>query len=279
MAILILDVSPESAIFNTVDSSIPVKTRIDGDNQPRYVLKHSNTLQQRAFWSWPLPPQSLYGNFVGTGKLHIHWSSDSMLTGNVQWLVKAGFVRESDSVDKVLGAEVAGPIQAYSGVAGKENVAVIDLAALFTGLVDTESSRLVLQIRRNLGVASSHAAIITLLKSQFLLDFESAGSDVSDFVDLTSDTVLTVEQFFGNHTILDCTGGDVEATLPTPTAEEHGKRGSLQKLGANIADIVVPPGIAHVISGGSPSPIPLPAEGDTYNVLYRHTPTPTYYFF
>ncbi len=97
------------------------------------------------------------------------------------------------------------------------------------------------------------------------------------FEDVPATATLTIGQTFGKHVILDTTSNIVNATLPTPTASENGKRFSVQVIGNLGAFIIIPGGITHVIAGATASPIPLPGVGDSIEIIYRHTPAPTYY--
>lgn len=275
--VIILDVSPSAAILNSTDSALPTKTREAGINQPRFVLKYSNSLENRAFWSWPLSPQNAVGAVLGSATLRLHWTANSGDTNNVQFAVKGGFVEEGQDIDKALGAEVFGPIQAFSGTPNSEHYTEIPLPALLSSFPLTKSGRIVLQVRRNIAVASPLASVVSLLKSQLDIDFvsnlEKTGPRFST-IPVTTASASGVRSNFGKHYLIDTDviGVPTDFFLPTESssdplvADDDGFMFLVSKKGPHQVDIKLEAGAT--IIRGAPTPIPLVTDGDSVILKY-----------
>lgn len=268
--IIFLDVSPESAILNSNDASLPTKTRESDTNLARFVLKYLNTVEQRAYWSWPIPQQDDLGSLLGTAKLRIHWTANTVSTDNVQFGVRAGYIRDGEDIDKALAAEVLSSSSSFSGVPNQEQVTEINLSSLFSGLDSDKSARLVIQVSRKVGIASNLASAVCFQKSQLNLDFKSKleveGPVFSSVVITTSPETLEIDDF-GKHFIVDtdAIGGDALLYLPndnTLTSNQDGKTIKVSRKGANKVSVSPLAGGSTGIKGAS-SPVEFFTDGDS----------------
>ena len=275
--IIVLDVAPSAAIFNTTDPSLPQKLRDSGTNQPRFLLKYSKDEDQKAFWSWPLPSVNDVGALPGTAKLVLHWTANTVLTGNVQFGVQVGYVTEGEQIDKVLDAEVLSGVSAFSGVANQEERTTINLTALFAGLAVDKSARLTLSVRRNTAVASSLAQVVQLLKSQLLLDFTSKLEEegpVFPTVVIDSTPFDLGLEHVGRHSMCDTTAAaaPINVFLPnenTLGVADDGKIFRISRKGGNLLTIAIKGGGSTTFRGTT-TPTLFFTDGDCQDFMYVH---------
>lgn len=277
--IIVLDVAPEAAILNSNDSSLPIKTRQAGTNQPLFLLKFSETEDQRAFWSWPIPSADDLGELVGTAKLILHWSANTTDALNVQFGVRAGYNKEFENIDKALAAEVLSPIVAFTGTPLDTKTTEVNLTSLFSGLAASESARLVLAVRRNTSVGTPLLQQIQLLKSQLLLHFKSKlelEGPIYQTIEHTAPAVDLGLEHLGAHSMFDTdsAGGATVCQLPNDTVigtESDGKIFRISRKGTtHLLSVQVKGGGATTIRGAV-SPVNFFSNGDILDFMYVST--------
>jgi len=277
--IIVLDVAPEAAILNSGDASLPIKARQAGTNQPIFLLKYSETEDQRAFWSWPVPSADDLGEWIGTAKLILHWSANTTDALNVQFGIQAGYSKEFETIDKALAAEVLSPIVAFTGTPLQVKTTEVNLTALFSGLGASESARLVLAVRRNNSVGTPLVQQIQLLKSQLLVHFKSKLELEGPIYQTIEHTAAAVDlglEHLGKHSMFDTdtAGFPTVAQLPNDLvigSESDGKIFRISRKGAvNLLSVQVEGGGATTIRGAV-SPVDFFSDGDILDFMYVST--------
>lgn len=280
--IIQLDIAPSAAILNSNDAALPEKTRLPGVEQPRFALRYSyDGAIQRAFWAWPLSRQARLGNFLGTGKIRIHWTANTTDTDNVAFSAYAGFVYDTEAIDKPLGSPTI-VTTAFSGIANTLQVTEIAVAGLFSGLPSNRSGFFVLCIERDNTIGSNLVRTVDLQKSVLELDFASKlevnGPVIASFPVIDPVVILT-PGLLGYHIIVDTTviGANALVYLASddsvdPILPEHdGYSFWISKIGPYQVDIAIDPGLGSAttgIRGSAVIPIPLLVDGDSVRLSY-----------
>lgn len=270
---IILPILPESGIINgnPGDSGIPEKRRLQGDKQPNYIVRFSNSEDQTVYFAFPVPPQASVGDIAADISVFLNIAHNSALSGNAKFDIAWGFVKNGELYDKALGAFTSVGTKALVAADQYKSKEIQGGASgVFSGLVDTESAKLIIAIKRDVSVASNIATDIDLLVSSVMVSFtsvlESRGVPMLSLehtgtVQLKRDDINKI--IFGNSA-----GGALTIKLPDDCTEaDDGRRISVTRDGINGVSVDVNGGAGYSMRGAT-APLALAADEDYAEFMF-----------